>query len=114
MRGRGGGIRTPKNGFGDRRFTVEPTPLHFSTEDFQHRRLPASEPPEKIPADGAPAFAALFHFAMRRVLAALPAKLVELETLGRGLAILGRRVVLIFAHRALQLTNLARHMPFLS
>jgi hypothetical protein len=30
--GRGGGIRTPKNGFGDRRFTVEPTPLGLSPD----------------------------------------------------------------------------------
>jgi hypothetical protein len=51
---------------------------------------------------------------MVRVLAALAAKLAELETLGRGLAVLGRRVVLILAHRALQLTNFARHMPILS
>src|SRR5579862_1822737 len=28
--GRGGGIRTPTSGFGDRRSTVEPTPLRFS------------------------------------------------------------------------------------
>ena len=27
--GRGAGIRTLKTGFGDRRFTVEPTPLHL-------------------------------------------------------------------------------------
>src|SRR6266853_912586 len=31
--GRGGGIRTPKNGFGDRRFTVEPTPLFRVSPD---------------------------------------------------------------------------------
>ena len=57
---------------------------------------------------------ALLHFSMVRVLAALAAKLAELETLGRRLAVLGRRVVLILAHRALQLTNFARHTPILS
>ena len=56
----------------------------------------------------------LLHFPMVRVLAALAAKLAELETLGCSPAVLGRRVILIFAHRALQLTNFARHMPILS
>jgi hypothetical protein len=43
------------------------------------------------------------------VLAALPAKLAELETFGRGLAVLSRRVILILAYRALQLNNFASH-----
>jgi hypothetical protein len=46
---------------------------------------------------------------MVRVLAALTAKLAELETFGRGLAILGRRVVLILAYRALKLNDFAGH-----
>jgi hypothetical protein len=51
----------------------------------------------------------LLHFAMIRVLAALTAKLAELETFGRGFTILGRRVVFILAHSALQLTNFTSH-----
>ena len=51
---------------------------------------------------------------MVRVLTALTAKFAELETFGRGLAVLGRRVILILAHRALKLNNFARHFLFLS
>jgi hypothetical protein len=39
----------------------------------------------------------LFHFLMRRVLAALTAKLVELQPGRRGLLVFGRGVVAIFA-----------------
>jgi hypothetical protein len=46
---------------------------------------------------------------VRGVLAALPAELVELQTLRGRFTVLGRRVVLIFALGALQLTNFARH-----
>ncbi len=69
------------------------------------------------PFAGSPKLARAFgllHFAMIRVLAALPAELAELETFGRGLAVLGRRVILILAHSALELTNFARHELFLS
>ena len=48
------------------------------------------------------------------MLAALTAELAELKTFRRGLAVLGRRVILILTRRALQLNNFARHMPFLS
>jgi hypothetical protein len=46
---------------------------------------------------------------MIRVLAALTAKLAELETFGRGFTVLGRRVILILAHSALELNNFASH-----
>jgi hypothetical protein len=49
---------------------------------------------------------------MVRVLAAITAKLAELETLGRGLAILGRRVVLILTRSALELNNFTSHSLF--
>ena len=51
---------------------------------------------------------------MVRVLTALTAKLAELETFGRGLAVLGRRVILILTRSALQLNNFTRHLgvPF--
>ncbi len=53
--------------------------------------------------------ARLLHFFVRSVLAALPAELAELEPLRGRLAVLGRRVILIFALGALQLTDFARH-----
>jgi hypothetical protein len=46
---------------------------------------------------------------MVRVLAALAAKLAELETFGRGLAILGRRVILILTCSALKLNDFPGH-----
>jgi hypothetical protein len=45
--GRGGGIRTPTSGFGDRRSTVEPTPLNFSS-----RRLEKFTPSPPFRAKG--------------------------------------------------------------
>jgi hypothetical protein len=39
----------------------------------------------------------LFHFFMRRMLAATAAELLEFQPLGRRLPILGRRVVPLFA-----------------
>ena len=53
--------------------------------------------------------ARLLHFPMVRVLAALAAELAELKTLRRGLAVLGRRVILILAYRALELANFTSH-----
>src|SRR3954464_5818658 len=46
---------------------------------------------------------------MRRVLAALPAKLGALEPVRRGLLVLGGRVVLVFAIGALQRNDLSGH-----
>src|SRR5208283_2037267 len=46
---------------------------------------------------------------MRRVLAALPAELVEFQPGRRGLLVLGRGVVAIFALSTLQCNNLAGH-----
>jgi hypothetical protein len=43
----------------------------------------------------------LFHFFVRRVLAAAVAKLLELQPLRRRLPILGRRIVPLFAVTAL-------------
>jgi hypothetical protein len=53
--------------------------------------------------------AALLHFFVRRVLAARPAKLVELQAARRGLLILGGGVIAILAITALQSNNLSRH-----
>ena len=46
--------------------------------------------------------AMLFGFAVRRMLAALAAELLELQPLGRLLFILRRKVITIFAVRALK------------
>jgi hypothetical protein len=43
----------------------------------------------------------LFHFFMRRVLAATAAEFLEFQPLGRRLPILGRRIVPLFAVTAL-------------
>jgi hypothetical protein len=43
----------------------------------------------------------LFHFFVRRVLAATVAELLELQPLGRRFAVLGRRIVPLFAVTAL-------------
>jgi hypothetical protein len=114
--GRGGGIRTPKNGFGDRRFTVEPTPLSCHRTELPRtlRGAPACSPTFASKRRAASRRRRLFHFPMIGVLAALTAKLAELETLRRRPAVLGGRVVLILAHGALQLTNFARHIAVLS
>jgi len=45
--------------------------------------------------------AQLFHFFMRRVLAAAAAEFLEFQPLGRRLPILGRRIVPLFAITAL-------------
>src|SRR5581483_10953810 len=47
----------------------------------------------------------LFHFFMRRVLPALATELAEFQTLGRGLLVLGRRVVPVLTLTALQCNN---------
>ena len=45
--------------------------------------------------------AQLFHFLMRRVLAATGAEFLEFQPLGRRLPVLGRRVIPLFAVTAL-------------
>jgi hypothetical protein len=47
------------------------------------------------------AIAQLFHFLVRRVLAATAAEFLEFQPLGRRLPILGRRVIAFFAITAL-------------
>ena len=51
----------------------------------------------------------LLNFLVRRVLPAARTELLELKPLGRGLAVLGRRIVPLFTIRTLQLTNFAWH-----
>ena len=51
----------------------------------------------------------LLRFLVRRVLAALPAKLLHLQTVRRRLPVLRRGVILIFAIRALHVNDFAWH-----
>src|SRR5580698_3474451 len=83
--GRGGGIRTPTAGFGDRRSTIEPTPLQQWPKPPTARKL--------------------FHFFVRRVLTAILAKLSRLEPVGMLLPVLRSRVISVFAVIALQRDN---------
>src|SRR5579862_4153031 len=80
--GRGGGIRTPTLGFGDRWSTVEPTPLK-----------------------------SLLHFLVARVLAARLAKFLRFHPVGMLLPVLSGRVVPVFAIVALQRNNFAHKIP---
>src|SRR4051812_39957871 len=56
----------------------------------------------------------LFHFFMRRVLAARAAELAEFQPARRGLLVLGGGVIAVLAITALQRNNLSRHrlIPF--
>jgi hypothetical protein len=51
----------------------------------------------------------LFHFLMRRVLAADAAELFQLQALRHGLPVLGGRIVPLFAIAALQGNDLSGH-----
>jgi hypothetical protein len=51
----------------------------------------------------------LFHFLMRRVLAADAAELFQLKALRHGLPVLGGRIVPLFAIAALQGNDLSGH-----
>jgi hypothetical protein len=89
--GRGGGIRTPTRGFGDRWSAVKPTPL---------RSTPSLEGGKSI----------LLDFFVRLVLPAVPAELLHFQPLRRRFLILGRRIVPVFALRALERDDVARHI----
>jgi hypothetical protein len=51
----------------------------------------------------------LFHFFMRRVLAADAAEFLQLQPLCHGLPVLGRRIVPLFAITALQRNDFTGH-----
>src|SRR5579871_274011 len=87
--GRGGGIRTPTRGFGDRWSAVKPTPLWF------------------------PATPSLLDFLMHLVLAAFRAEFLHFEPLRRGFFVLCIRVIAPFALGALHRNNFAWHILFL-
>jgi hypothetical protein len=69
----------------------------------------ASEPFRKLQIANYKSLPTLLHLFMRGVLAALPAKLAELQPVRRRLPVLGRGVVLVLARRALQLNNFPWH-----
>src|SRR5256885_9396801 len=81
--GRGGGIRTPTRGFGDRWSTVKPTPLlNFQTSSVPCRGLKCR---------------ALLDLLVRHVLTAERAELFHLQPLRGDLLILHAGVVLALA-----------------
>src|SRR5215469_10570089 len=89
--GRGGGIRTPTRGFGDRWSAVKPTPLgHTPPTIREHPTI-------------------LLDFLMRLVLAAMTAELLQLDALRRRLFVLGRRIVPVLALAALERNDFSRH-----
>src|SRR5437762_9215358 len=92
--GRGGGIRTPIPGFGDRSPNRWTTPLNSIPV------CPANPPKQK-----------LFHFLVRRLLAARIAKLLSFQTLRMFLLVLRRGVVAVLAFAALQCNGLAHFLP---
>jgi hypothetical protein len=95
--GRGGGIRTPIPGFGDRSPNRWTTPLKSETG--------LAVPPAKTE---------LLHFFMRGVLAARPAKLLGLHTFGVLLFVFRRCVVAIFAIAALQRNDFPHDLDLFS
>jgi hypothetical protein len=96
--GRGGGIRTPIPGFGDRSPNRWTTPLNSK---------PACPSPLRIPPLRK---RNLLHFLVRRLFAARVAKLLRFQPLGVLFLIFCGRVVAVFAIAALQRNNLAHRL----
>src|ERR1700730_3152181 len=97
--GRGGGIRTPIPGFGDRSPSRWTTPL---------RSNPACPHPSAKKKK-------LLHFLVRRLFPARVAELLRFHPLGMLLLVLGGRVVAVFAIAALQGDDFAHELiPFSS
>ena len=90
--GRGGGIRTPIPGFGDRSPSRWTTPLIS---------VPALRPREDE---------LLLHFFVRRLTAACIAELLGFHPFCVLLLVLRRRVVAVFAFAALQRNNLSHDL----
>src|SRR5690242_4972330 len=89
VNGRGGGIRTPTRGFGDRWSAVKPTPLgHTPQQTGGH--LPI-----------------LLNFLVGLMLAAVAAELLQLDALRGRLFVLCPRIIAILALGALKSNNFA-------
>jgi hypothetical protein len=93
--GRGGGIRTPTSGFGDRQSTVELTPLFKTSRKSRVEELKASF--RSLTFDFQ-----LFDFFVGRVVTAFLAKLLELQTVLMLLLVPGCRIIAILTITALQ------------
>src|SRR5262249_13389954 len=107
--GRGGGIRTPIPGFGDRSPNRWTTPLKSETGlacfSLQPKLRFGSDPsrqPAALRMPFARATRMSFHFFVRGVLAARPAELLGLHAFGVLLFVFRRCVVAIFAIATLQ------------
>src|SRR5689334_18228058 len=95
--GRGGGIRTPTRGFGDRWSAVKPTPLH-STSSVTCRGQAWQEPSPP-----------LLDLLVGHVLAAEGAELLQLNALRGGFLVLHAGVVLALAVPTLKGNLFSRH-----
>src|SRR5271166_5353281 len=91
--GRGGGIRTPTRGFGDRWSAVKPTPLSSM--------VPGGSSVNQ--------FTLLFRFPVRLVFAAERAELLHLETLGGRLLVFCVRVVTVLTFLTLERDDFSWH-----
>ena len=90
--GRGGGIRTPTRGFGDRWSAVKPTPL----DSYIVAQAPAVR-------------SGLLNLFVPLVLPAVRTEFFELQPLGRGLLVLRPGIVPVLALRALKRDDFTRH-----
>jgi hypothetical protein len=88
--------------------TVELTPLKSSGACASGDRVIFKSPDDPITRSPD-----LFHFLVRRVLAATAAEFLELQPLRRRLPVLGSRIIPLFAIAALQRNNLSGHHSLL-
>ena len=86
--------------------TVELTPLNSA---LRHSLSAFRKPFWRIANSERRGASFLLRFLVRRVLAARPAELLELQPARRGLLVLGGGVIAVLAITALQSNNLSRH-----
>src|SRR5436190_5796974 len=108
--GRGGGIRTPTRGFGDRWSAVKPTPLD---SQLSARTLQVCGPDiftsYHCNACPDPAGHSLLDLFVPLVLPAMRAEFLELQPLRRGLLVLRPGIIPVLALRALKRDDFTRH-----
>src|SRR6267378_42360 len=102
--GRGGGIRTPIPGFGDRSPSRWTTPLNSKPACPSPQRK--TTPRENHLCENED----LLHFLVRRLFAARIAELLRLQPLGVLFFVLRRRVIAVFAIAALQRNDFAHRL----
>ena len=104
------GLEPPTCGFGDRRSTIRATGLYMSRPFFVSRfPFPVNNPPTRNRKPGTANL--LTCFLVRRMSAAAIAKLLQFQPLRRGLFVLRRRVVPVFALGAFQRNDVSHCSP---